>query len=137
MGKFSRNREYSFVSLEEMISDITKEFKDGNDITIALPWDETGRLIKALISTEQFTPYSIHFDYPDVDNYSSEYYISLTHIDDNYLFVEPAYNTDENRYLDDDSSFTDIMFISAGVSTTLYDKLIEDGHNTVLFDIEE
>lgn len=137
MGKFSRNREYNFVSLEEMISDIIEEFGDGNDITIALPWDEAGKFITALISTEKFTPYSIHFDYPDVDNYSSEYYISLTHIDNNYLFVEPAYNTDEKKYLNDDSDLTDIMFISAGVSTTLYDKLIENGHNTVLFDIEE
>ena len=37
MGKFSRNREYTFVSLEELISSVIEEFNDGSDIDIVLP----------------------------------------------------------------------------------------------------
>ena len=34
MGKFSRNREYTFVSLEELISSAIEEYNDGANVDI-------------------------------------------------------------------------------------------------------
>ena len=56
MGKFSRNREYTFASLEEIISSVVEEFDDGQSIDIALPWDETSEFIMALIDTGSWRP---------------------------------------------------------------------------------
>ena len=36
MGKFSRNREYTFVSLEELISSVIEEYNDGANVDIVL-----------------------------------------------------------------------------------------------------
>ena len=137
MGKFSRNREYTFASLEEIISSVVEEFDDGNNITIALPWNEVSQFIIALISTGKFEPYDIDFGHSAVNDYFMEYYISVNHIGNNYLFVEPAYNATSDNYITCGTECTDILFVSVGVTTTLYNKLIEDGHNTVLFDIED
>lgn len=138
MGKFSRNREYTFVSLEEIISSIVEEFDDGQNIDIALPWDETSEFIMALISTGKFMPYDIEYAHPDINGYYMEYYLSLTIVDDEaVMFVEPAYSEKYNRYIHCCPECSDITFISAGVSTTLYDKFVDEGFNTVLFDIED
>lgn len=138
MGKFSRNREYTFASLEEIISSIVEEFDDGQNIDIALPWDETSEFIMALISTGKFMPYDIEYAHPDINNYYMEYYLSLTIIDgDAVMFVEPAYSEKYNRYIHCCPECSDITFISVGVSTTLYDKFVDEGFNTVLFDIED
>ena len=37
MGKFSRNREYTFVSMEELISSVIEEYNDGANVNIVLP----------------------------------------------------------------------------------------------------
>ena len=39
MGKFSRNREYTFVSMEELISSAIEEYNDGANVDIVLPWE--------------------------------------------------------------------------------------------------
>lgn len=51
MGKFSRNREYEFENFEDVISNIITEFEDGNNVSVTLTWEETGKYIKALLST--------------------------------------------------------------------------------------
>ena len=138
MGKFSRNREYTFASLEEIISSIVEEFDDGQNIDIALPWDETSEFIMALISTGKFMPYDIEYAHPDINGYYMEYYLSLTIVDgEAVMFVEPVYSEKYNRYIHCCPECSDITFISAGVSTTLYDKFVDEGFNTVLFDIED
>ena len=138
MGKFSRNREYTFASLEEIISSVVEEFDDGQNIDIALLWDETSEFIMALISTGKFMPYDIEYAHPDINNYYMEYYLSLTIVDgEAVMFVEPAYSEKYNRYIHCCPECSDITFISAGVSTTLYDKFVDEGFNTVLFDIED
>ena len=138
MGKFSRNREYTFVSMEEFISSVVEEFDDGQSIDIALPWDETSEIITALISTGKFTPYDIEYAHPDINDYYMEYYLALTTVDgEAMMFVEPAYSEKHNRYIHCSPECSDITFISAGVSTTLYDKFVDEGFNTVLYDIED
>ena len=67
-----------------------------------------------------------------------EYYLALTTVDgEAVMFVEPAYSEKHNRYIHCSPECSDITFISAGVSTTLYDKFVDEGFNTVLFDIED
>ena len=57
MGKFSRNREYTFASLEELISSVVEEFDDGANVDIVLPWEEVNDILVALISTGKFKLY--------------------------------------------------------------------------------
>ena len=57
MGKFSRNREYTFVSMEEFISSAIEEYNDGANVDIVLPWDEVNDILVALISTGKFKLY--------------------------------------------------------------------------------
>ena len=64
MGKFSRNREYTFVSLEELISSVIEEFNDGSDIDIVLPWEEVNDVITAIISTGKFKIYLFDYGLP-------------------------------------------------------------------------
>ena len=54
MGKFSRNREYTFVSMEELISSVIEEYNDGANVDIVLPWKEVNDILVALISTGKF-----------------------------------------------------------------------------------
>ena len=72
-----------------------------------------------------------------MDGYDYEYSISLSHLDDDSLFVEKAYRTDKDDYLTFCSEAVDVTFVSAGVSLKLYNNIIDDGCNTVLFDIED
>ena len=85
MGKFSRNREYTFASLEELISSVVEEFDDGADINIVITWEDVSKYLTALISTGKFSPYSIEFCYPDMNGYSYEYLISINHFENNAL----------------------------------------------------
>ena len=87
MGKFSRNREYTFASLEELILSVVEEFDDGADINIVITWEDVSKYLTALISTGKFSPYSIEFCYPDMNGYSYEYLISINHFENNALFV--------------------------------------------------
>lgn len=137
MGKFSRNREYTFASLEEMITDIVEHFDEGMDIDILLTWEETQNFITALISTGKFIPYDVEYAYPEVNGYSKEYQIALMKLDiGNVMFVEPIWCEKKGNYLNGDPECVDISFISMDVSKELYDKYVEDGYNTVLFDID-
>ena len=137
MGKFSRNREYTFVSLEELISSVIEEYNDGANVDIVLPWEEVNNILVALISTGKFKLYCVDFGLPEMDGYDYEYSISLSHLDDDSLFVEKIYRNDKDDYITFCSDATDITFVSAGVSLELYNNIIDDGCNTVLFNIED
>ena len=137
MGKFSRNREYTFVSMEELISSVIEEYNDGANVDIVLPWEEVNDILVALISTGKFKLYCVDFGLPEMDGYDYEYSISLSHLDDDSLFVEKAYRIDKDDYLTFCSEAVDVTFVSAGVSLKLYNNIIDDGCNTVLFDVED
>lgn len=138
MGKFSRNRECTFTSLEEMVTDIIETFDDGQDINIVLSWKEVSKFLVPLFATGKFQPYDITWSKPEINGYAGEYCISLCHFsDENPIFVEQEYNEEHGKYVDGDPNITDIAFISMDVSTSLYNKYITDGFNTVLFDIKE
>lgn len=139
MGKFAPKKitEYTFVSLEEMVSSVVEEFDDGNDIDIVLPWEDVVKVMVALISTGKFTPYYVNFGHPEMDGYAYEYSISVNHLNNNALFVEPIYNTDEGRYNTFCNETTDILFASIDISKICYDQIISDDCSTVLFDIED
>ena len=47
MGKFSRNREYTFVSMEEFITSAMEEYNDGANVNIVLPWVEVNDILVA------------------------------------------------------------------------------------------
>ena len=137
MGKFSRNREYTFVSLEELISSVIEEYNDGANIDVILPWEEVNDVITAIISTGKFKIHLLDYGLPEMEGYDYEYSIGLSHFDDNALFVEKVYNSEKDRYITFCNEATDIVFVSAGVSKICYDGIIDDGCNTVLFDIED
>lgn len=136
MGKFSRNREYAFVSMEELISSAIEEYNDGANVDIILPWEEVNDILVALISTGKFKLHYVDFGLPEMEGYGYEYSISLCHFDDDSLFVEKVYKTDKENYLFG-SEVVDIVFVSAGVTRFCYDSIIEEGCNTILFDIED
>lgn len=137
MGKFTRNREYTFANLEEMITDIVETFDEGQDINVVLSWEEVPKFLVSLFGTGKFEPYDITWSNPEINGYTAEYCISLCHFPDkNVIFVEQEYNEEQGRYIDGDPAATDIAFISVDVSTLLYDKYVTDRFNTVLFDIE-
>ena len=137
MGKFSRNREYTFVSLEELISSAMEEYNDGANVDIVLPWQEVNDILVALISTGKFKLYSVDFGLPEMDGYDYEYSVSLSHLSDDSLFVEKIYRTDKDDYITFCSEATDITFVSAGVPSVCYDSIIEDGCYTIHYDIED
>ena len=137
MGKFSRNREYTFVSLEELISSVIEEYNDGANVDIVLPWEEVNNILVALISMGKFKLYCADFGLPEMDGYDYEYSVSLSHLDDDSLFVEKIYRTDKDDYITFCSEATDIIFVSAGVTKVCYDSIVRDGCNTVLYDIED
>ena len=137
MGKFSRNREYTFVSLEELISSVIEEYNDGANVDIVLPWEEVNNILVALISTGKFKLYCVDFGLPEMDGYDYEYSISLSHLDDDSLFVENVFIIFKYDYIKFCSDITDVVFVSAGVTKVCYDSIVEDGCNTVLFDVED
>lgn len=139
MGKFApkRVREYRFVSLEELVCDVMREFEEGQEITLVLTAEEVPDYLTAFLSTGKIKPYDIDWAHPDVNGYGGEYYFSLSHFENDVVFVEKAYDTDNCRYLDDSPEFTDILFVSVDVGKALYDKCVNDKHNIVLFDIEK
>ena len=137
MGKFSRNREYTFVSLEELISSVIEEYNDGANVDIVLPCGEVNDILVALISTGKFKLYCVDFGLPEMDGYDYEYSISLSHLDDDSLFVEKVYGADKDDYITFCSDITDVVFVSAGVTKVCYDSIVRDGCNTVLFEVED
>lgn len=137
MGKFSRNREYTFVSMEELISSVIEEYNDGANVDIVLPWEEVNNILVALISMGKFKLYCVDFGLPEMDGYDYEYSISLSHLDDDSLFVEKVYGADKDDYITFCSDITDVVFVSAGVTKVCYDSIVRDGCNTVLFEVED
>ena len=137
MGKFSRNKEYTFTNFEEVISSIIEEFDDGANVNIVLPWKEVNDILVALISTGKFKLYYVDFGQPEKDGYDYEYSISLSHLDSDSLFVQKIYCPDDDRYITFCSEAADVVFVSAGVTKVCYDSIVEDGCNTVLFDVED
>lgn len=137
MGKFSRKpREYSFVSLEKMISDVVQEYNDKNDITIVLAYDEVPSFITALISTGKFTLQSLEWAYPEINGYEKEYSISIMNLDGGEIYLEKCWMEDKNMYCNAIGE-DDICFVSQSVSKTLYGKICDDNGNIILFEIED
>ena len=137
MGKFSRNREYTFVSMGEFITSAMEEYNDGANVNIVLPWEEVNDILVALISTGKFKLYYVDFGQPEKDGYDYEYSISLSHLDSDSLFVQKIYYPDDDRYITFCSEAADVVFVSASVTKVCYDSIVEDGCNTVLFDVED
>lgn len=138
MGKFSRNRKYTFVSLEELISSVIEEFNEGSDIRIVLPWEEVNDILTAVISTGKFKINLLDYELPEMGNYVYEYCITLSHLDSNALFIEKIYNCEKNRYITFCNDVgDDIVFISDGILKVCYDHITDSGCYTVLFNIEE
>lgn len=137
MGKFSRNREYTFKDFEDAVSNMLEEFDDGSDVTIVLPWEETAKYMSRLMSTNKFKPYLIDYGIPDMDGYNREYEIVICHlIDDDALFVEPIYDMEKDKYFTFCDDPNGVFFVSENVSTSCYDCMVEEGCNTVLFELE-
>lgn len=134
MGKFSRKREYSFASLEEMIFEIVEHFNEGINIDILAMPEDTETFITALCSTELFIPYCLDYSNPEVNNYCDEYQISLNQ-DTKAMFIEPALDTRTNLYFESPSECIDLIFISKKVSKRLYQQYIDNNCNVVFFDI--
>lgn len=137
MGKFSRNREYTFGKFTELISSIIEEYDDGANVDVVLPWEEVNDVLTAIISTGKFKIYLLEYGLPEMDGYSYEYSISLNHFENDALFIENVYRKDDDKYITFCSEATDIVFVSAGVSKVCYDSIVADGCNTVLYDIED
>lgn len=136
MSKFSRKCEYSFVSLEELISEVMILFREKCNVQLVLSYQEVPDIMTALFSTGEFTPFSIDFAYPEMNDYIKEYLISLNHFDNGNMLIEPLWKDRADRYIDGDPSCVETVFISENVSEKLYDKYVRDGYYTVLFNIE-
>lgn len=137
MGKFSRNREYTFANIDDLVDSVIEEYNDGANIDVVLPWYEVGEVLTKIISNGEFNICFLDYSLPEMEGYGHEYTISLSHLDNNGLFVEKIYNTEKEDYLiigDDESG---IIFMSDSISKTCYDKIVDYGCNTVLFNIEE
>lgn len=136
MENFPQNK-CIFESFKKIINYIIDEFDDGNEIDIVLPCEEVSKFIVALISTGKFNPYYINYERPDISGYSYEYNISINHLNDNFIFVEPIYDDKNDKYKTFCTDTSDIIFVSAGISKDCFNKIIDDRYPTVLFDIKD
>lgn len=96
-----------------------------------------GEILTKIISDGEFNIYLLDYGTLKMEGYGHEYAISLSHLDNNGLFVEKIYNTEKEDYLiigDDESG---IISMSDSISKACYDKIVDYGCNTVLFNIEE
>lgn len=137
MGKFSRNREYTFANIDDLVDSVIEEYGDGANIDIVLPWYEVGEILTKIISNGEFNICLLDYSLPEMEGYNYEYRISLAYSNNNGLFVEKFYNVNNEDYLFIDYCESDIIFVSDGVSKVCYDKIVNYGCNTVLFNIEE
>ena len=136
MGKFVKPRvqEYTFVNLEQMICDICDEFDSGSEVEIAVTSDESAGVIMALMATGKFKPYIIDYDAAD---YLDEYAIFLTHNDgDDEIYINKA-KLGNGRYVCGEPYLTDVVFISDSVKEKLRSQYETEGHNIVLYNIED
>lgn len=136
MSKFSRKCEYSFVLLEELISEVMILFREKCNVQLVLSYQEVPDIMTALFSTGEFTPFSIDFAYPEMNGYTKEYLVSLDHFDGNSMFVEPLWKDEIGQYISGDPSCVETVFISENASENLYNKYTREGYHTVLFNIE-
>lgn len=137
MGKFSRkSRRYTFVSTEEMISDIVVEYDDGNDITIIVNGDEVSNILVPLISMNKFSLQSIDWSIAEMDGYEKEYVISLYHLCDEGIFVERCWCNTNNSYYNLIGE-CDVTFCSNNISKNLYNEVCNNGENVILYNIED
>lgn len=141
MGKFipEKVREYNFVSLEDFVCDVVKEFdsianKDDDDnlssIGFVVTTDEAKELIPALFATGKFIPTYLDFD--DID-YCSEYYISL--LSDGSFWVEKSWSEEHNKY--SPIIGDNVIFVSENISQNYFNVINDDENFIVLYDIEE
>ena len=135
MGKFSRNREHTFKEFDDFLVNVLAEFDEGAEIDIIVPYDVVDKYIKAFVESD-IKIASIDYAIPEINGYDKEYIITLSHIDDDCLFVEPAYNEEHERYLSVYSDDAQIAFISADITMKFYEELIDSGLNTVLYEFE-
>ena len=134
MGKFSRNREYTFKDFDDFLVNVLAEFDEGAEIAIIVPYDVVDKYIKAFVESD-IKIASIDYAIPEINGYDKEYIITLSHLDD-CLYVEPAYNEEHERYLSIYSYDAQIAFISADITMKFYEELIDSGLNTVLYEFE-
>ena len=134
MGKFSRNREYTFKDFDDFLVNVLAEFDEGAEIDIIVPYDVVDKYIKAFVESDIKID-SINYAIPEINGYDKEYIITLSHLDD-CLYVEPAYNEEHERYLSIYSYDAQIAFISADITMKFYEELIDSGLNTVLYEFE-
>ena len=134
MGKFSRNREYTFKDFDDFLVNVLAEFDEGAEIDIIVPYDVVDKYIKAFVESD-IKIASIDYAIPEINGYDKEYIITLSHLDD-CLYVEPAYNEEHERYLSIYSYDVQIAFISADITMKFYEELIDSGLNTVLYEFE-
>lgn len=134
MGKFSRNREYTFKDFDDFLVNVLSEFDEGAEIDIIVPYDVVDKYIKAFVESD-IKIASIDYAIPEINGYDKEYIITLSHLDD-CLYVEPAYNEEHERYLSVYSDDVQIAFISADITMKFYEELIDSGLNTVLYEFE-
>ena len=134
MGKFSRNREYTFKDFDDFLVNVLTEFDEGAEIAIIVPYDVVDKYIKAFVESD-IKIASIDYAIPEINGYDKEYIITLSHLDD-CLYVEPAYNEEHERYLSIYSYDAQIAFISADITMKFYEELIDSGLNTVLYEFE-
>ena len=134
MGKFSRNREYTFKDFDDFLVNVLTEFDEGAEIDIIVPYDVVDKYIKAFVESD-IKIASIDYAIPEINGYDKEYIITLSHLDD-CLYVEPAYNEEHERYLSIYSYDAQIAFISADITMKFYEELIDSGLNTVLYEFE-
>ena len=134
MGKFSRNREYTFKDFDDFLVNVLAEFDEGAEIDIIVPYDVVDKYIKAFVESD-IKIASIDYAIPEINGYDKEYIITLSHLDD-CLYVEPAYNEEHEIYLSIYSCDVQIAFISADITMKFYEELIDSGLNTVLYEFE-
>ena len=134
MGKFSRNREYTFKDFDDFLVNVLAELDEGAEIDIIVPYDVVDKYIKAFVESD-IKIASIDYAIPEINGYDREYIITLSHLDD-CLYVEPAYNEEHERYLSIYSYDAQIAFISADITMKFYEELIDSGLNTVLYEFE-
>ena len=132
---FSRNREYTFKNFDDFVINVLAEFDEGAEINIIVPYEVVDKYIKAFIESD-IKVYSIDYAIPEINGYCKEYIITLSHLGEDCLFVEPAYNEEHERYLSVYSCDNQITFISADATMKFYEELVDSGLNTVLYDFE-
>ena len=145
MSKFcNKNREHTFESLGEMISDIINECNENNCVNIIVSVDEVSKFITALFATEKFVPTYVEWGLPEINGYNKEYLISLLCYEnddkqllDKQLLIDKCWNDNFDGYYNSLAECYDVIFASQDISKELYDIICNENNNVVLFDIKE